>query len=114
MTWGWSHTAEAYDNAYKNLQDLPHEELCIILAEWDATTIEEYGATYFHPQVYERKLKQYQTDPVMTTDILADAIWEKASEQRICDNGGRNAWVCPEGCHAVPFDRNCQGDDDES
>jgi len=37
--------------------------------------------------------------------VLADFIWEQASEYATCDNGGFNAWMCPSGCgcHCVSF-----------
>jgi len=26
------------------------------------------------------------------------------ADQQHCDNGGWNCWLCPSGCHTVPFD----------
>ena len=36
---------------------------------------------------------------------MVDHIWEWMSDEeaRTCDNGGFNAWACPEGCHTVSF-----------
>ena len=103
MAWEWSHTNEAYSNAYENLHDSPRNFLAIAFAEWKAKEIEEsdddrepFGADY------EKELAFAAT---LASDTLADSIWEKASEQRTCDNGGFNAWVCPYGCHTVSFDR---------
>lgn len=101
MAWEWSHTAEAYADAYNNLHSSPHDWLAIAFAEWKAKEIEEsdddrdpFGAEY------EATLEHCATHSV---EYLADAIWTRAEEQRLCDNGGWNAWVCPYGCHTVSF-----------
>ena len=101
MAWEWSHTADAYTDAYDNLLNSPHDFLSVAFAEWTAKQIEEsdderepFGTEY------ESALKQAATLPA---DVLADSIWEKAESQRTCDNGGWNAWVCPYGCHTVSF-----------
>jgi hypothetical protein len=31
-------------------------------------------------------------------------VWEKVKALAVCDNGGFEAWVCPYGCHTLPFD----------
>jgi hypothetical protein len=102
MAWEWSHTSEAYSNAYDNLHNSPQAWLAIAFAEWKAKEIEDadddrepFGAEY------ELAL---QAAAATSDDVLADYIWDKASEQRTCDNGGFNAWVCPYGCHQVSFD----------
>ena len=98
MSWEWSHSSEAYDNARANLSDLPHDDLSVIYAEWTATDADGN----FDNEAYGRHLaysKQF------ATEILVDAIWERAEVLRTCDNGGHNAWVCPHGCHTVSFNR---------
>lgn len=110
MAWSWSHTAEAYDNARLNIQDLPHEDLVTILAEirakkWDDDNPDE--PLSFNNGKYN---EFYEESDKLSNDILADAIWEFASEYRTCDNGGFNAHVCPYGCHTVSFDRNEEED----
>jgi hypothetical protein len=108
MAWDWSHTNEAYANAYDNLHNSPRDFLVIAFAEWKAKEIEDsdndndpFGAEYEGELAFAARL---------ATDTLADAIWDKASEQRTCDNGGYNAWVCPYGCHTVSFDCETVGD----
>ena len=34
---------------------------------------------------------------------IADYVWKRASEQRTCENGGFNPWMCPHGCHTVEW-----------
>lgn len=115
MSWEWSHTNEAYQNAELNLSDLPLEQLRIIASEWFASEPqwiddpELHGggewSTGFDVARYEARLAEI-IEAEVPADILADYIWKKAEVQRSCDNGGGNCWVCPEGCHTVSFDRN--------
>lgn len=106
MAWSWSHSQEAYAAAEHNLRQLDSETLQIIFAEWRAAqgkhgVITDHDA--FNSRKYERALAYAKGLP---DDVLADFIWEKASEYATCDNGGFNAWLCPSGCgpHCVPFD----------
>lgn len=101
MAWSWSHTEEAYTNAFTNLAGLPVKELRVIYAEWHATD----ECEGFNLELYERVLKQAKG---IAVDILVSDIWEKTEELRTCDNGGFNAWVCPDGCHTVSFDRDAR------
>ena len=109
MAWEWSHTTEAYSNALNNLHDLPRETLLEIAAEWRA-----WDGDSFAPDLdlehYDRLMK-CQALTGLPTDVLADDIWDKASELRTCDNGGFNAHMCPFGCdvHKVAFDRDGEG-----
>ena len=109
MTWSWSHTDEAYADACENLGALSVETLREIWAEWLSTDTQ-----YDHPDsdhsgfslaLYVKALAGIQD---LSADVLADSIWEQASEQATCDNGGHNAWMCPHGCgpHCVPFSRD--------
>jgi hypothetical protein len=106
MAWSWSHTQQAYSDARENLFKLDRETLEIIFAEWRAAQ-EKHGmidpvSPAFNERKYERALKHAKTlDP----DTLVDFIWEKASEFATCDNGGLEAWMCPQGCgpHCVSF-----------
>lgn len=104
MTWEWSHTAEAYADAEHNLHNLPVDELRIIWAEWKAKANREDYADGFDSDRYDAALIDAGE---MNAEQLADAIWENASEQRDCSNGGHEAYMCPFGCgpHCVPFDR---------
>lgn len=96
MAWEWSHTVKAYWNARENLAELSKEELEIIYAEWseweDSFNERKYGIALKHASK-------------LCHDFLVAWIWERAEQFRTCDNGGFNAWICPYGCHAVPFSR---------
>lgn len=108
MAWEWSHTNEAYANAYDHVQRLPRKTLLVVLREWS---------------YHDREIKGTLRGPVISPktgralgfrlpagirrlcqDTLADLVWERAENHRTCDNGGWNAWICPDGCHTVPFD----------
>lgn len=98
MAWSWSHTNEAYANAYNNLHNQPREWLNVCIAEWNA-----------EKQLHAGKLARYPkslawAESLPADDIAADFIWEKMEVQATCDNGGFNAWACPFGCHTVTFD----------
>jgi len=105
MAWSWSHSQQAYADAEENLRNLPKETLEIIFAEWRAAQgkggiIHDHND--FNQRKYERALKHAKT---LLDDVLADFIWEQASDHATCDNGGFNAWMCPSGCgcHCVSF-----------
>lgn len=105
MAWEWSHTNEAYENAYENLEKLPKKELDIIWAEIQACIVPNDGSGDIHSnnfdeEIYEKSL--IQAKQRKNFSLIAD-IWDFASEQAICDNGGYNAWLCPSGCHTVSF-----------
>ena len=109
MTWGWSHTPEAYRDAELNLRDMPVDELRIIWAEWQADKPRpdpDYPGdmeTGFCSDAYDAALRSCAA---MAHDTLADDIWRMASELRLCTNGGHQAYMCPYGCepHLVAFD----------
>ena len=96
MAWEWSHTAEAYSNAYDQVHALPKRELLTILREWAYDDREKRGVrpSFRLPAGLRR----------LTQDTLADLVWSRAEEHRTCTNGGHSAYVCPDGCHTVPFD----------
>ena len=115
MAWSWSHTDEAYADAEANLRALPKEELEIIFAEWRAAQGKGgiiHNHNHFHQRKYDRALKHAKTLP---DDVLADFIWEQASEFATCDNGGFNAWMCPSGCgcHCVSFSPPAEPENEE-
>jgi len=114
MAWSWSHTQAAYEAAEKNLRALPKETLDIIFAEWRAAQgkggiIHDHNE--FNQKKYDRALAYAQS---MTDEVLADFIWEQASEYATCDNGGHEAWMCPSGCgcHTVSFSAPDESDDE--
>jgi hypothetical protein len=105
MAWSWSHTPETYENARRNLHELPEGDLLVILSEWQAhRKAEERGDS-------EAELADFDNDKALAdltfwgVERTADAIWGWVEEQAICDNGGFDSWVCPYGCHTVSFDR---------
>lgn len=104
MAWEWSHAPEAYEAARLNLYNLDPEQLREIFAEWKGYTCDsEANESDPCPHCYEDARAEAAQ---MTSDELAAYVWEQASHQRTCDNGGWNAWLCPYGCgcHVVPFD----------
>lgn len=104
MTWEWSHTNEAYDNAYRNLQQFPLGKLqeiwCEIQTFEHCQTNEDYDN--WDDNVYYQQLSKV-TDQ---HDLLVDWIWEWAANWRQCDNGGALLHLCPYncGCHKVSVD----------
>jgi len=109
MSWGWSHTEEAYAAAYANLHRLDYDTLCVIIAEWDTVIFNEGDHLDGY---YDKRLAMYRKSTVLTREMLADEVWLLCSESQeingswfgqTCDNGGFNARVCPHGCHTVPF-----------
>lgn len=105
MAWEWSHTTEAYSNAYENILDLNHDTLSVVYAEirakrWDDENPDETSS--YDNGKYEEFLEEGKE---LTNDILADFVWQFAEEYRTCDNGGFNAYICPHGCHTVSFGR---------
>ena len=106
MAWSWSHTVDAYENARTNLAGVGRKKLDIIYAEWqalDTKSVEdgEEVNEHFSQEAYAIAIKAVRGLPV---DVVIDYIWERAEAQATCDNGGFHAWVCPYGCHTVPFD----------
>ena len=106
MSWEWSHTAEAYGNAYENLHALPRAELNVIYAEILATRQKTryMGNPEFRQNRYPKCLAYAES--MLADDTIADAIWEFAERYRTCTNGGHMAYVCPYGCHRVSFGGN--------
>lgn len=103
MTWGWSHTAEAYEAARLNLYNMDPATLREIFAEWKGYLCDpEANGTEMCPHCYEAARTEAAR---FTTDQLAGFIWEQAEDLRSCTNGGWQAHMCPYGCgcHMVPF-----------
>lgn len=97
MAWEWSHTQEAYDYAKQRLLGTRTGVLQVIYAEWRISEAPRGGNPDDCTEGYIEQASRLEHD------VLAHLVWEKASEQRICDTGGFNAWICPWGCHTVPF-----------
>jgi len=105
MSWEWSHTQEAYDNAKANLEALSLADLRTIWAEW-LTYAPGHGLSDSDGCIEELfPAANKAADSYNHEDELVECIWKRAEEFRTCDNGGFNAYVCPYGCHTVSFDR---------
>jgi len=120
MSWEWSHTADGVDNARDQVSVLPTETLRVVWAEWKALEplSAENGSCAergFDEAAYEQALLEAAD---IGDDILADEIWEWTEAMRTCTTGGWEAWICPWGCHRVPFDPveddEDDGEDEES
>lgn len=106
MAWEWSHTEEAYINAYNNLCQLSEDDLIVIWSEIKSSSRDEYFNYDLDLDLYNdyyklaKSLINFNKKP-----ILINEIWTFASEElKTCDNGGFNAYLCPYGCHTVSFD----------
>ncbi len=100
MSWRWSHSPEAFDQARQNVLAMPEEELAAIIAEYAAHRPWEGGPDGFDQDAYDQSIRETRDIPL---DILANQVWELMSAQAICDEGGYHAWCCPFGCHHVSF-----------
>jgi len=99
MSWEWSHSVEAYENAKRNLEKLDEDTLHIIAVEWFAY---EFARGSDTPSKYDFDKAQEIVDNSRNLDFC-EFIWEKMEQLALCDNGGWNAWACPFGCHTVSF-----------
>ncbi len=99
MAWSWSHSDEALENAYQNCCNLPREALLTTFVEWRV-----WSAKQNDEDERDAELKAQQMAEKLPNETLADVVWEFASMQQTCDNGGHNAWIDPEGFQTVPFD----------
>lgn len=105
MAWSWSHTSEAYAAAEHNLRQLDTDTIRIIYAEWRAAQGKHGVIDSCFPEFSERKYNRaLKYAASLNDEQLADFIWQRAEESATCDNGGFDAWMCPHGCHCVPFD----------
>lgn len=114
MAWEWSHTSEAYACAYAHVQRLPRRTLLVVLREWAYHDREQAGRLRFphgrqvwtdqHGRTRVRGFRLPNGIRQLSQDTLADLVWTRAEVHRTCTNGGWEAYVCPDGCHTVPFD----------
>lgn len=102
MVWSWSHSPEAHEAAHNNVHGKDREWLEVCFAEWHAATDEdgELDPDIFDERKYNKALSRAKG---LSSDVLAEQIWEWMEFEATCDNGGYNAWACPSGCHTVPF-----------
>lgn len=105
MTWEWSHTPEAYENARQQLAAMDRETKEEIYAEW--ATVEDTEYPYsdgdFDEGLYTLALARAKEEHELA---LEEEIWQQAEELRNCTNGGHQLWACPFGCspHLLPVD----------
>lgn len=105
MAWGWSHTAEAYQNAREQVDTLPRRELLTILREWAYQDRQDRGT--LRTRHGAKRIAGFRLPAGirrLPIDVLADLVWDRAEQHRTCPDGGWQAYVCPDGCHTVPFD----------
>ena len=96
MAWEWSHTSEAYENARLNVEQLPRETLLTVLREWA-----------YDDRVQAGRRKSFRLPagvPQLDTGLLVEKVWARTEELSLCDNRGFRCWICPNGCHTVPYD----------
>ena len=106
MAWHWSHTNEAYANVRANVDALPKRQLLEILREWAYDDREKSGR--LRTRNGSKRVAGFRLPTGirrLPADVLADMVWTRAEEHRTCTNGGWDAYVCPDGCHTVSFDR---------
>ena len=101
MAWEWSHDAETYYKARRNLERNSKKILAEIWAEWQCYDINNADddaneACAYLDGTYARILKEAKA---MDRDELVEDIWNRAEEQRTCTNGGWAPWLCPYGCY---------------
>lgn len=103
MTWSWSHTQEAYDQARINLMAITDEEwIDECWLEWQAHKPDAEDADFegFSQEAVE---EADRTKEQVDSNDKKEYIWDQASELRDCTNGGWLAHMCPYGCHTVSF-----------
>ena len=117
MAWSWSHTDEAYESVHNQLlgkaEDAERgdreaqEWLLIVWAEWKAEDWRDWRCSRFDLHRYRKALRTahriVRRHPGTGWHQLAEDVWENAQEYRTCTNGGWEAYICPSGCHLIPF-----------
>lgn len=122
MAWEWSHSPEAYENLRFNMesfvesglawfgdeiasgtmQNLKDLEFCVeswaeckLNAEGKECNVENFDVAYTKGLEFIR----------LGADIFTDSWYEMVESIRLCTDGGYEAFVCPTGCHTLPFDK---------
>ncbi len=110
--WEWSHAPEAYEALQEHLLVKPRSFLEVVYAEWKSCTGGYFpvrreraciGTGGFDDRRYQRALSAAR---YLSTDELAERIFEWSKRQSLCTNGGYEALVCPCGCgvHEIPWE----------
>lgn len=102
MAWSWSHSAAAYATVEENIHGKSRRWLEECYGEWRVYFYFNGDTTAWDAAVYDLAVAEARE---IDTDTLAMGIFEWAFELATCDNGGFNAYCCPDGCHTVSFDR---------
>jgi hypothetical protein len=81
------------------------EWLVVVWSEFVASNWrEDRVTTGLDLRKYERAIaRAKRQSESLGYDKLATDIWNWSSELATCTNGGWDAWVCPFGCHLLPF-----------
>jgi hypothetical protein len=123
MAWEWLHSQEAYDNLRFNmeslvesglawfgddttpngsLQNLKDLEFCVeswaeckLVSEGKICNVENFDVAFMKGM----ELIQFNGE------FFVDSWFEMVESIRLCSNGGHNAYVCPTGCHTLPFEK---------
>ena len=115
MAWEWSHTDDAYQSVHEQIMQKAddanngdreaQEWLLVVWAEWKAENWRAWRCSHsFDMRRYQSALRRaYRIATSEGWHQLAEDIWENAQEYRTCTNGGWEAYVCPSGCHLIPF-----------
>ncbi len=115
MVWSWSHTDEAIAGVEEQLSVKAEEAndgdkdaanwLHIVWAEWVASTWEDdMIMADLDMRKYERCLvRAKRQGETIGYEKVAQDIWQWTSQLAACTNGGHEAYVCPFGCHLLPF-----------
>jgi len=99
MSWSWSHTFAAYCYAKGELQEFDRSTLLEILAEWRMHDRHPDNDAAWPDQWPKALAAVTRLNEDVCTQSLVERVWDRASTQKTCDNGGWNAWMCPYGCH---------------
>ena len=115
MAWAWSHTNEAYAAVEDQLNNKADEAnngdieaaewIHVVWSEWVASDWrEDRVTTDLDLRTYERaSARAKRQGESLGYDKLAADIWNWSSDLATCTNGGSESWVCPYGCHLIPF-----------
>lgn len=107
MAWEWSHTNDAYADARAQVDRLPRRVCLEVLREWTYDDREKRGGSRRQGSVGPTgRVRGFRLPPGVArlpVDVLRGLVWDRAAEHRTCSNGGGEAYLCPDGCHTVPF-----------
>ncbi|QDV56231.1 hypothetical protein [Rosistilla oblonga] len=115
MAWSWSHTNEAYaavEEQLNNKADAANngdteaaEWLQMVWSEWVASKREDnLIMADLNLRKYELCLvRAKRQGGLLGYEKLTKDIWEWTTELAACTNRGHEAYLCPHGCHLLPF-----------